>query len=68
MTPLCVKLEEEMVQNFQVTVGRRSVYGNGIGNQADARYNQQMNLHFFAECQKMVKVNPKDMSYTISYL
>lgn len=68
MTPLCVKLEEDMVQNFQVTVGRRSVYGNGIGNQADARYNQQMNLHFFAEVQKQIAVNPKDMSYTIRYL
>lgn len=68
MTPICVKLEEEMVQNFQVTVGRRSVYGNGIANQADARYNQQMNLHFFAEVQKSVRVNPKDMSYIITYL
>jgi len=68
MTPLCVKLEEDMVQNFQVTVGRRSVYANGVTPQSNGRYNQQMNLHFFAEIQKQVAVNPKDMSYTIRYL
>ena len=68
MTPLCVKLEEDMVQNFQVTVGRRSVYANGVTPQSNGRYNQQMNLHFFAEVQKQVAVNPKDMSYTIRYL
>ena len=68
MTPLCVKMEEDMVQNFQVTVGRRSVYDTNAATQDLGKYNQQMNLHFFAEVMKEVKVNPKDMSYTIRYL
>ena len=62
-------MEESGVQNFQVTVGRRSVYSTSAGSSQElGRYNQQMNLHFFAEVQKSVKVNPKDMSYSISYL
>jgi len=68
MSPLCVKMEEDMVQNFQVTVGRRSVYDVNAASQDLGKYNQQMNLHFFAEVQKQVAVNPKDLSYSIRYL
>jgi len=68
MSPLCVKMEEDMVQNFQVTVGRRSVYDTAAASQDLGKYNQQMNLHFFAEVQKQVAVNPKDLSYSIRYL
>lgn len=68
MTPFCVKMEESMVQNFQVTVGRKSVYSISAATQDLGRYNQQMNLHFFAEVQKSIRVNPKDMSYTITYI
>ena len=57
-----------MVQNFQVTVGRRSVFDTNAASQDLGRYNQQMNLHFFAEVQKEVRVNPKDLSYSITYL
>ncbi len=69
LTPFAVKLEQDMVQNFQVTFGRKSVYDSGSGAvQADSRYNQPFHLHFFAEVVKQIVVNPKDMSYSISYV
>ena len=69
LSPFVVKMEEDMVQNFQVTLGRRSVYDtNAGGQQANGKYNQSMFLHFFAEVQKSLVVNPKDLSYTIKYL
>jgi len=69
LTPFAVKLEQDMVQNFQVTFGRKSVYDSGSGAvQADCRYNQPFHLHFFAEVVKLIVVNPKDMSYRISYV
>ena len=69
LTPFAVKLEQEMVQNFQVTFGRKSVYDTGGGAvQADSRYNQPFHLHFFAEVLKEIVMNPKDMSYRISYV
>ena len=68
LTPFAVKLEQDMVQNFQVTFGRKSVYDVSAGSQATTSYNQQMHLHFFAEVLKEIVVNPKDMSYSISYV
>ncbi len=68
LTPFAVKLEQDMVQNFQVTFGRKSVYDVSAGSQATTRYNQQFHLHFFAEILKQITVNPKDMSYRISYV
>lgn len=68
LTPFAVKLEQDMVQNFQVTFGRKSVYDVSAGSQATTRYNQQFHLHFFAEVLKQITVNPKDMSYSISYV
>jgi hypothetical protein len=69
LTPYAVKLEQDMVQNFQVVFGRKSVYDTGTGAvQADSSYNQPLHLHFFAEVLKQITVNPKDMSYSISYV
>ncbi len=68
LTPFAVKLEQDMVQNFQVTLGRKTVYNVAGGDQSTYRYNQQMHLHFFAEVLKQIVVNPKDMSYRISYV
>jgi len=68
LTPFAVKLEQDMVQNFQVTLGRKTVYNVSGGDQSTYRYNQQMHLHFFAEVLKQIVVNPKDMSYRISYV
>ena len=68
LSPFAVKLEQDMVQNFQVTLGRKTVYNVAGGDQSTYRYNQQMHLHFFAEVLKQIVVNPKDMSYRISYV
>ena len=68
LTPFAVKLEQDMVQNFQVTFGRKAVYDVSGGDQSTKRYNQQFHLHFFAEVLKQITVNPKDMSYSISYV
>ena len=68
LEPFAVKLEQEMVQNFQVTLGRKSVYDASVGSQNLARYNQILHLHFFAEVVKEIVVNPKNMSYSISYV
>jgi len=68
LTPFAVKLEQDMVQNFQVTFGRKSVYNVAGGDQKTYRYNQILHLHFFAEVVKQIVVNPKDMSYRISYV
>ena len=68
LTPFAVKLEQDMVQNFQVTFGRKSVYDSGGGAQASNRYNQPLHLHFFCETVKQLVVDPKDMSYRISYV
>jgi len=68
LTPFAVKLEQDMVQNFQVTFGRKAVYDVSGGDQTTKRYNQQFHLHFFAEVLKQITVNPKDMSYSISYV
>ena len=68
LEPFAVKLEQEMVQNFQVTLGRKSVYDASVGSQNLARYNQILHLHFFAETLKQIVVNPKNMSYSISYV
>ncbi len=68
LEPFAVKLEQEMVQNFQVTLGRKSVYDASVGSQNLARYNQILHLHFFAEVVREIVVNPKDMSYSISYV
>ena len=68
LEPFAVKLEQDMVRNFQVTFGRKSVYDAAAASQDVARYNQILHLHFFAEVVKQIVVNPKDMSYSISYV
>lgn len=68
ISPFAVKLEQENIQNFQVTVGRKAIYDTtGAIDQDDGFYNQKLHLHFFAETQKILTVSPKDMSYTIAY-
>ena len=70
LEPISVKLEQEMVRNFQMLIGRKSVWDTvlGTGNQANSRYNQELHLHCFAEVVRQVVYNPKDMSYLITYV
>jgi hypothetical protein len=69
LSPFAVKVEQSNVQNFQVTVGRKAIFDTQTGiDQALTKYNQTLHLHFFAETQREIRVNPKDMSYSIAYV